>query len=207
MIIGMALAWATLAIAREWELQDAPIMAVTPAENRPFSRYFRPDGGALIVRIPAARSAAPRSPPFLFAASTPLTHAHDQCPVSAGGSAAEGENRGDLDPVPPHCAGQNQDGCRKHCQYDPQTTRRVTAFGMTTHRNAHLGKGEPVPGQRMPIVFVPVRGGIPPSFFFQMRFPLQQHVQQSTFLGCVRRATLRRQIRRQQCPQKQCNQI
>ena len=42
---------------------------------------------------------------------------------------------------------------------------RVTAFVMTPHRNAHLGKGEPVPGQRMPIVFVPVRGGIPPSFF------------------------------------------
>ena len=36
---------------------------------------------------------------------------------------------------------------------------RVTAFVMTTHRNAHLGKGEPVAGQRMPIVF------------FQMRFP------------------------------------
>ena len=41
----------------------------------------------------------------------------------------------------------------------------MTAFGMTIHRNAHLGKGEPVPGQRMPIVFVPGRGGIAPSVF------------------------------------------
>ena len=36
---------------------------------------------------------------------------------------------------------------------------------MTPHRNAHLGKGEPVPGQRMPIVFVPA------IVFSQMRFP------------------------------------
>ena len=40
-----------------------------------------------------------------------------------------------------------------------RTPCRVTAFGMTSHCNAHLGKVEPVPGQRMPIVF------------FQMRFP------------------------------------
>ena len=53
----------------------------------------------------------------------------------------------------------------------PWAGRRVTAFVMTTHRNAHRGKGEPVSGQRMPIVLVPGRGGIAPSFFSKYGSP------------------------------------